>query len=133
MPEKDALPGTDAYQFIKENLDTVPHLEALMLIWNSRPVGWTCEEVASRLYIASDEVTALLKDLVRLQVVSEAQDESLKYSYLPRSTEQDELMSQVDAVYRRDLVRVSNMIHSKASTSVREFARAFRFRKEQDR
>ena len=40
------------------------------------------------------------------------------------------ILKQVEATYRRELVRVANMIHSKAPAAVREFARAFRFTKD---
>ena len=56
----------------------------------------------------------------------------VKYSYLPRSEEQDDLMRAIDNAYRRDLVRISTMLHSKASSPVREFAKAFRFKKERE-
>jgi len=36
----------------------------------------------------------------------------------------------VDETYRREVVRVSTLIHSKPSSPVRDFARAFRFTKE---
>jgi DNA-binding MarR family transcriptional regulator len=125
-------PGTDVYEFILENIDSVPHLEALILFWNSRPVWWTCEELASRLYVPIDEVTRLLRDLVRMKFVAESKSEPAKYSYLPNSKEQDELLSSLDDAYRKDLVRISTLIHSKTSSSVREFARAFRFRQEKE-
>ena len=130
MTEKNPQPGTDAYEFILENIDSVPHLEALVLLWNSRPVGWTCEELASRLYIPSEKVSILIRDLVRLQLITELHTSPAKYSYFPRSEDQNEMMHLVDVAYRRDLVRISTMIHSKASSPVREFARAFRFKKE---
>lgn len=117
----------DPYEFILEKIDSVPHLEALMLLWNSRPVGWTCEELASRLYIPLEKVNNLLRDLIRLQLITEAPP---KYSYFPRSEDQNDMMRLVDEAYRRDVVRISNMIHSKESSAVREFARAFRFKKE---
>jgi hypothetical protein len=125
----------DAYEFILKNMDTVPHLEALMLLWNSRPVGWTSEELKSRLYISDEKVKDLLSDLVRAQLVSESSSMGAapKYSYLSHGPEQDELMRQVDEAYRRDLVRISTMIHAKTSPSVREFARAFLFKKEKDK
>ena len=132
MIEKNPQPGMDAYEFILENMDSVPHLEALVLLWNSRPVGWSCGELASRLYIPSERVSDLLRDLVRLQLIAVSQDLSPKYSYFPRSEDQNEMMRQVDATYRRDLVQISTMIHSKASSPIREFARAFRFKKERD-
>ena len=132
MEDQTPKSGPDAYRFIQDTLDSVPHLEALILLWNSRPVGWTCEELASRLYVPSEQVTAILRDLIRLQVIQELSSAPPKYSYFARSDEQNEMMRLVDDAYRRDLVRISTMLHSKASSPVREFARAFRFRKERD-
>ena len=120
----------DAYKFIEKQIDSVPHLEALMLLWNSRPVGWTCEELGTRLYLPPEQVGDILRELVRAQLIMELQTRPSKYSYFPRSEEHDELMRQVDSAYRRDLVRISTMIHAKASRSVREFARAFLLKKD---
>lgn len=122
--------GADVYEFILENIDSVPHLEALILLWNSRPVWWTCDELASRLYIPLDKVSQLLRDLVRMQLAAESRTAPPKYAYLPKSEEQNELLSSLDSAYRKDLVRISTMIHSKTSSGVREFARAFRLRQE---
>jgi DNA-binding MarR family transcriptional regulator len=122
----------DAYQFILGNLDSVPHLEALMLLWNGRPVGWTCQELASRLYISPEKVNDLVKDLVALRLVTESRGPVPKYSYFSRSEDQDNMMVLIDSAHRRDLIRISTMIHSKASSAVREFARAFRIKKERD-
>jgi len=123
-------PGVDAYEFIYDNIDSVPHLEALVLLWNSRPVGWTLAELASRLYVPIDKVEELLRDLVRMQLVAESATAPAKYSYLPKSEEQNDLLVSLDEAYRKDLVRISTMIHSKASSGVREFARAFRLKQE---
>lgn len=122
--------GVDVYEFVLENIDSVPHLEALILLWNSRPVGWTSEELASRLYVPMKQVDELLRDLVRMQLIAESQTDPPKYSYLAKSEEQNELLYSLDAAYRKDLVRISTMIHSKTSSGVREFARAFRLRQE---
>ncbi len=127
-------PGSemDPYEFIMGNMDSVPHLEALVLLWKSSPAKWSCDELASRLYVPSEKVSALLHDLVRLQLVSESHGPQHQYSYFARTEDQDKMMVLVDAAYRSDLVRISTMIHSKTSSAVREFARAFRFKKERD-
>ena len=122
----------DPYEFIQEQIDSVPHLETLILLWNSRPVGWTPDELSSRLYVSPERVQQVLRDLQRLEIVKEIPGSPSKYSYFPRSKEQDELMHEIDVAYRRDLVRISTMIHEKASSPIREFARAFRIRKEKD-
>ncbi|MFP5236877.1 MAG: hypothetical protein ACLGSD_13325 [Acidobacteriota bacterium] len=132
MADSKSNPEVDAYQFILEHIDSIPHLEALILLWNSRPVGWTQPELASRLYVGHDQVGQIIRDLVRLQFVQEQAGAPPKFSYNPRSEEQNEVMQMVDNAYRRDLVRISTMVHSKASSSVREFARAFRFRKDRE-
>ena len=125
-----ADPGPDVYEFVLENIDSVPHLEALILLWNSRPVWWTCEELSSRLYVPLKQVEGLLRDLVRMEMIAESDVSPAKFSYLAKSEEQNELLRSLDAAYRKDLVRISTMIHSKSSSGVREFARAFRFRQE---
>jgi hypothetical protein len=132
MSDQTQKPAFDPLGFIHENLDSVPHLEALVLMWNSRPVGWTAEELASRLYVPAEQVAGILRDLVRLQIIQEQPSTPSRFSYFPRSEEQNEMMHLVDQAYRRDLVRISTMLHSKASSPVREFARAFRFRKERE-
>lgn len=130
MPESN--PGIDVYEYILEKIDTVPHLEAVILLWNSRPVGWTAEELASRLYLPTEKVTGILSDLVRQQLVQQNPSSPEKYSYMPRNAEQDEWMYRVDVAYRRELVRISTMLHTKTSASIREFARAFRIKKDRD-
>ncbi len=122
--------GVDVYEFVLENIDSVPHLEALILLWNSRPVWWTSEELASRLYVPLRQVEDLLRDLSRMELIAESQSPPSKYSYLAKSEAQNELLYSLDVAYRKDLVRISTMIHSKASSGVREFARAFRLRQE---
>jgi len=132
MTEGKPYSVVDPYEFILESMDSVPHLETLMLLWNSRPVRWDSEELASRLYIPATKVEALLRDLVRMELVAESPTVPPRFSYLARSDDQNELMNSLDVAYRRDLVRISNMIHSKASPAVREFARAFRVRKDRE-
>lgn len=132
MTEQNPRAPLDVYEFIHKNIDSVPHLEAIILLWNSRPVAWSSEELATRLYIDPEKVLALLRDLVRQQLVAELPGSLPKFTYFARSAEQDELMRLLDAAYRRDLVRISTMIHSKTSSAVLEFARAFRLKKERD-
>jgi hypothetical protein len=120
----------DVYEFILDNIDSVPHLEALILLWNSRPVWWTSEELTSRLYVPVKQVEDLLRDLARMELIAESEASPQKFSYLAKSEEQNELLQSLDVAYRKDLVRISTMIHSKASSGVREFARAFRLRQE---
>ncbi len=121
----------DVDQFVLEQIDTVPHLEALLLIWKSRPQPWSVEEMARALYLSAEQTQNLLQDLAQRNLLLPSGN-AQQYCYLPNSKERDELLEAVDRAYRRELIRISRMIHSKASPAVREFARAFRLKKDKD-
>ena len=118
----------DVDRFVCDEIETVPHLEALLLIWNSRPQPWSIENLSRRLYISEDAVRVLLGDLSRRELVVQVEPDI--YGYHSKSTGQDRLLAAVDATYRREVIRLSTIIHSKPSASIREFARAFRITKD---
>lgn len=118
-------------QFILEQIDTVPHLEALLLTWSKRPKLWSVDDMAAALYIPGALAGKILQDLAQRDLLEEVVESLKQYRYHPL-TEQDELIAHVEATYRRELIRVSRMIHSKAPFSIRDFARAFRFTKEKE-
>jgi DNA-binding IscR family transcriptional regulator len=123
---------SEVYNFIRERIDSVPHLEALLLLWNSRPQPWSLDNLATRLYVPTERVQTLLNDLIREQLVAIAPGQPDGYEYTSKSIEQDQLVAAVDATYRREVVRVATLIHSRPPSSVRDFARAFRFKKDKD-
>ncbi|MGH9703564.1 MAG: hypothetical protein ACRD4K_09330 [Candidatus Acidiferrales bacterium] len=120
----------EAFQFILDKIDSVPHLEALLLLWNTRPNRWSAEDLARRLYIRPHEARSLLADLNRDNIIVVTAESAEQFWYESKSEEQDRVIGLVDAIYRRQVVRVSTLIHSKASSAVRDFARAFRFTKD---
>jgi len=48
----------EVYTFVLDEIETVPHLEALLLLWNSRPQPWTIENLSKRLYVSTEIVDA---------------------------------------------------------------------------
>lgn len=115
------------YDSFGEHIDSIPHLEALILLAeNPRP--WTAGEIAERLYIPPEHAKAVLDDLVQRRLIHSK--EAAEFSYFFHADET--LRAMMDAVtdlHRRQLVRVTALIHSRASSSLQEFAKAFRFRK----
>src|SRR5690242_15342805 len=120
------------YRFILDDIETVPHLEALLLLWNSRPQPWILENLASRLYVSPDLVRSLSEDLMRRQLVAANDGPGGGYRYRSGPVEEGQLIAALDATYRREVVRVSTTIHTKAASPLRDFARAFRFTKGSD-
>ena len=122
----EPLRSREVDQFIVEEIDSVPHLEALLLLWRNRPRPWPVEDLARSLYLQTEAAQALVYDLQRRGL---AVLESDRWSWNERSSHAA-LMELLDHTYRRELVRVSSMIHSKPSPAVRQFARAFRLKKD---
>jgi predicted ArsR family transcriptional regulator len=120
-PERDEVD-----RFILGEIESVPHLEALLLLWKRQPDQWSIQQMAEALYISPEAAQPILLDLKQRGF---AKLESGRYSY-HATAQRDELIAKVDRIYRRELVRISTMIHTKPSAAVRAFARAFRFTKD---
>jgi len=73
-----------------------------------------------------------MQELVRRRLLAADTQVTRQYFYESKSEELDGLIEAVAATYRRDLVRVSTFIHTKTSSAVRDFAKAFKFTKDRD-
>lgn len=116
-------------QFVAENIDVVPELEALLLLREGEARGWSEDEVAARVYVSSTAARGILEALRRKRLIA-AQGDPPLYRYQPEPTGKAELIDEVAAAYRLHLVPMTTFIHAKAPASVREFARAFDFKKD---
>jgi hypothetical protein len=114
--------------FILDEIDSVPHLEALLLLWRSAPQPLSAAEIAGKLYISPPQGAVIAEDLCHRGLIVCTSGSEFRYD--TSDQERNRLLSAVDATYRRELIRISGIIHSKASPSVRAFANAFRFRKD---
>ena len=124
--DEAAAKTRDVDRFVIEEIESVPHLESLLLFWNSRPRQWSVADMARALYLSEDQTDAILRDLVQRQLVVANSD---LYSYNAEHPK-GEIIARLDSIYRREIVRISMMIHSKPSASVRAFARAFKLTKD---
>jgi len=130
-PSEDIPSRAEVDHFIVDTIDSVPHLEALLLLWQNQSQNWSVEGVAKRLWIDPDDTRSILQDLTRNQFLSLTAGEPEEYSYRPDAGN-DRILRGVADIYRQEMIRISRMIHAKPSSAVRAFARAFRFTKEQE-
>jgi len=129
MEERD-LPA-DVLRFILDRIDSVPHLEALLLLWDSGSKAWTEAEVANRVYVRGDTARGVLEKLTQRGLVRAEQSTSGRVFVYDASWDAGgALMPKVAATYRRQLVKVANFIHAKVPSSVEEFAKAFQLKKD---
>jgi predicted ArsR family transcriptional regulator len=118
----------DVEQFILDSIDTVPHLEALLLLFQSPETVWTVDELAARIYVNDKQAAGILEDLTRRSLIVRVEHAPPKYQYIPRNEAQAKQLEKVAHSYRTQLIQVTRFIHSNASASVRDFARAFRLK-----
>jgi hypothetical protein len=116
--------------FVVEHVDTIPHLEALLLMMAQPKRHWSVEELAERIYQGPDATARILRDLRSHGLAAATEDAPARWQYDPKSPERDRCVQLLASVYKADLRAVTNLVHSKASRAVLEFARAFRFQKE---
>jgi hypothetical protein len=129
MAQRADIPE-DVLRFISRRIDSVPHLEALLLLWESPNVSWAETQIARRIYVSPEQARRILADLGRHRLVVADPQREGQHRFDP-AWDSEGVMERVSSSYRRHLVHVANLIHTKAaSEAVRDFARAFQFRSE---
>jgi hypothetical protein len=122
-------PAEDVLRFIADRIDTVPEIEALLLLWEQRPTAVTVPQLAHRLFVSEPIGAAVIRALEQRRFAMQTADGS-QYAYDSAWEPDSEFMVRVATTYRRHLIRVTTLIHSKASPAVLEFARAFEPKKD---
>jgi hypothetical protein len=121
----------DVLDFINRKIDSVPHLEALLLLWQAPDRAWSEDEIAARVYVSREQARVILQDLARHGLVAHAKDVPDRYGY-HGAWDGGTMMQRVASTYRHNLVPMASLIHGKAAShAVREFARAFEIKKKE--
>ena len=127
-PRKTSLTDEHA-QLILEHAGSVPHLEALLLLWESAPQAWSAAEVAARIYVGADATGRVLQDLAQRGLLR--QPDAGWYA-LADETGKRELAATIAIAYRDNVSRVATLIHAGPSKALRDFAQAFRLKEPKD-
>jgi hypothetical protein len=117
-------------KFIDANIDSVPALEALLLMRESENTYWSPEDVAARVYIEHTRARMVLDGLHRRRLLIVDGDPP-RYRYSPEDQGLRDAVASVAATYRTHLVPITTLIHSNGTSAVRQFARAFDLKKDQ--
>ena len=128
MAAENEVPA-EVLRFLDENIDTVPQLETLLMMSQAQDRSWLVAEVAARNYITEQRAEEVLHSLQRRGLVS-ADEASLRFRFNPASPEIQAIVRDVALYYQANLSRITTLIHSKPSASIKEFARAFDFKKD---
>lgn len=124
----NGAPLTDEIKrFILTSIPSVPYLEAILLMRNHHTEKWDGKALARRLYLGEKAANDLLVELCEAAVV---QSDGTWYQYGPASQELRNKIDHLADVYASHLIEVANLIHSKTGKRARQFADAFKWRKD---
>jgi hypothetical protein len=117
-------------QFIEQHIESVPQLEALLLLRREPQREWSASEIAKELYIPEDAARSLLVDFSRRGFAILIPASAVRYTFQTRNSESDRLIDELASAYQNRRVAVISLIYSKPLNKVQTFADAFRFGKE---
>lgn len=124
-----ALPD-DVHRFLYRNINSVEQLEVLLLARRSPGRSWSASDMARELYSHPSSIAQRYQALLGAGLMRETAPGFFQYA--PRSSELDETVAHVEAMYRERRVAVITVIAEKAAESVRAFSDAFRIRKKKE-
>lgn len=114
--------------FLLRHIDSIAQLEGLLLLHKDPDKEWTAKALAHGLFIDESQASAIILRLFEQGFITETENEF--YCYQPKSPELADMVNQLADLYRRYLVPITNLIHTKSQSRVQEFANAFRIRKD---
>lgn len=116
-------------QFLIKNIDSVAELEGLLLMRRESPAAYDASALARRLYIDQNSAAEVLRALDKRGFIAIAPDAGVEYfTYKPRTEELRQQIDQLEEVYSKFLIPITNLLHTKRSNAVQQFADAFRLR-----
>lgn len=121
----DQYISDEVRDFILKYIDSVAQIEALLLVRANPQEIWDVSRLATRLYIGDAEASEILSRLCADGLLTLI---DTSYRFEGVSPNNVTLVSELQAIYARQLIPVTNIIHAKPRR-IRSFADAFRFRK----
>lgn len=127
--KNSAIPD-DIRRYVMQRIPSVPYLEAVILMRGAPGAAWSPGLLAERLYTDEEAAAKLLAQLVADGIVQASLGATTTFSYAPASPDLVRVLDELASVYRRNLIEVSTLIHSKAVGKAQILADAFVWRKE---
>lgn len=120
----------DVRRFVLTSIPSVPYLEAILLLRSEPATEWDAPRAARRLYVAEKQAAELLQTLAEGGIAQALSQQPPRYRYHPTTEELAQRLEQLAHAYARNLVAVTDLIHSRIDKRAQQFADAFRLRKD---
>jgi HrcA family winged helix-turn-helix transcription repressor len=112
-------------KFIKDQIQTAPKLEVLLLLHRQQAKSFDVQEVADELGFDSDTAREQLNALQTLELVKANAEEST-FRYRPVNSELSSMVDQLAIAYRKQRVPILSAILAEDPTKHRRFVEAFK-------
>ncbi len=119
----------DVAELLLNRIESIGHLEALLLLRRSPNVEWTSVALTQRLYIAEADAAALLARLATDGFLLTGGAKPVIYQYRAHSGELAGLVDRIAELYKTHLIPITNLIHNKPRMRIQRFADAFKLKK----
>jgi predicted transcriptional regulator len=113
--------------FVDRYIDSVEQLEILILLKESAPQQWSAQEINEKLQSHFSSVQTRLRGLCKLNLIN---CNAENYSYPGSDKSQEPKIEKLILAYKQKRIRVIEMIFSKPKDKLRDFADAFKIKKD---
>jgi hypothetical protein len=124
--DRDGIPD-EVKRFILVSIQSVPYLEAILLLRSERRYAWDSKQLARGLYMSEKAAGELLSALLAAEVVVTTEQQPTSFRYHPGSDHLRQMIDRLADAYASNLVAVTNLIHSKIDRKAQHFAGAFKW------
>ena len=128
---RNDLPA-DVAGFVLAHIHSVAQLELLLWMYAHGDEPRTAAEISATHRMTEDMSAQLLEDLRVRGFLTLDDPEAEGYRFGPRNQELIELIGRLAEVYQQRRYSVINLIFSRPTENVRNFARSFRLRKDDE-
>ena len=131
MEQANLIPD-NIKRFILRSIDSVPHLEAILLLHREPETEWDAKMIAQALFIHEKKAAEILNDLYNSGFTVNKYKDIPTYYYQPNSQELEEIIVQLEGIYKHNLIKVTNLIHSKINKQAQIFGDSFKWQNGKD-
>lgn len=117
-------------RFILTSVESIPYLEAMLLLRKEPRLPWDSRRLARRLYISDKKAADLLQALLAAGLLAQTEAAEGCYCYRPVDPELGDMVDSLAEIYVSHLVEVTNLVHSTIDKKAEKFANAFIWRKD---
>ena len=117
-------------RFILTSVPSVPFVEAMLLFMAKEDAALSVDEIARGLYLPRGAALQVIEALREAHIVAADPAQREANRFAPASPELDAMLRNLATFYARDLIGVTDLIHSRTARRAQQFADAFRIRKD---